>query len=167
MCNDRKVDNCDIVLHAAYPGIECFPSVDKSDRQSFLIPYMCTLSQEECIRPLVSYEMIALYTAGSSQVTRQRIYEKAVGSNLCLAVAGTGYTIESAVIDMCINSIIRFQEDIKHDVARCNIIQPVPTKDQWETSYREDRETNYMMTRLQDESEWQAREIECVHRAYK
>ena len=38
------LDNRDLILHPTYPGVECKASEDDRDRQSFLIPYICTLT---------------------------------------------------------------------------------------------------------------------------
>ena len=82
-----------------------------------------------------------------------------IGENACGIVQSscpwiTGRMIGEYVTDAVINSDIVQKEDFNFEIVRCNLIQPVPTKEKWKQAYREDKETKYIMTRMKDDTEW-------------
>ena len=67
----KTLDNRDLVMHTAYPGVECDNKEWAAERQSFLISYQCSLTGRTFIRALHSSEVLALYTAKVTQELRQ------------------------------------------------------------------------------------------------
>ena len=167
-----KLDNRDIVFRTAYPGVECDGQNWTAERQSFLIAFTCSLTSRYHIRALHSSEMLALYTSGTTQDTRQRMCEEAASANICPWLSGscpwhTGKAIAEYLVDIAIAQDRVCREDVQEDVVRCNVVQPVPTAEKWSEAYRDDKETNYIITRLKNNEEWQERELLSVHRAFR
>ena len=77
------LDNRDLILHPAYPGVECKTSENDRERQSFLIPYICTLTGKYYVRALHSSEVVALYTSNLAPALRQQIHQQMMGENAC------------------------------------------------------------------------------------
>ena len=170
--NSQKLDNCDLILHTAYPGVECDVNSNEVERQSFLIPFICSLSGRHYVRALHSSEVLALYTSGLTNYMREKLHSITSATNICPTIRGccpwrTGAAIAEYVVDAVLNQDIVHREDVQEDIVRCHLTKPVPSKDQWDEAYRNDKETNYMLTRLKDDDEWQERELLSVHRAYR
>ena len=103
---------------------------------------------------------------------RQLLFQQSLGTNLCPSIAGTrpwfnAEAIASTMVDLCINHDLAFKEDITRNLASVNVIQSVPTAQQWETAHRGDKETNFNIQRLKDPSKWQKIESLSVSRAYR
>ena len=170
--NLQKLDNRDLILHTAYPGVECDVNSNEVERQSFLVPFICSLSGRHYIRALHSSEVLALYTSGLTNYMREKLHSITSATNICPTIRGCcpwriGAAIAEYAVDVVLNQDIVHREDIQEDIVRCHLTKSVPSKDQWDEAYKDDKETNYMLTRLKDDTEWQERELLSVHRAYR
>lgn len=168
----KALDNRDLVMHTAYPGVECDSKEWTAERQSFLIPYQCSLTSRTSIRALHSSEVLALYTASVTQELRHDLYEIAAEANICPVVNGscpweTGRAVAEFVIDAALNQDMTDKEDTQLDIVRCHLVQPAPTSEDWKDAYREDRETNFILARMKLNTDWQERELHSVHRSFR
>ena len=116
--------------------------------------------------------MLALYTSGTTQDTRRQLCEEATSANICPLLSGscpwhTGRAIAEYLIDIALAQDKLRTEDVQENVVRCNLVQLVPTAEKWREAYREDKETNYIISRLKNVDEWQERELMSVYHAFR
>ena len=71
------------------------------------------------------------------------------------------------IIDSGILDTQYTEQSISSKIARCHVIKPLPTSDDWKTNHAKDTDTNYLISRLEkDKTPLSDTEFRQVNKSY-
>ena len=77
------------------------------------------------------------------------------------------YTALSVVTFISVSVIPIRTNKAEDDIVKCHLNQPLPFKSVWAVAYANDKDTNYIISRLRtNKSPWVETEIHTVHKEY-
>jgi hypothetical protein len=164
--NDNSINNnvnysasSGIILHPNYPSIE--PSIHR--RNNVTLHSFCIISWsifQKCwiVRRLLPDEILSLYLHGPSHNanTARLSHHLSMLLDVLLPFSSPVYSFIHYFnhrISTLINDCLLYGDDVHNDCAKCFVIQPVPTTNDWEHAYLSDPNLSTIFQEIQINSQ--------------
>ena len=164
--SSTTLNSNDIVLHPMHPGVEvAYNTVPEDPVNTFLIPYKISDQQCVCLRRICHSEMLSLYIGDITNI-RSSLDQKIENLPSLLAGACPTNTADAIATFLAESYIEVAQPFHKLSHIRCCVNKQLPSRNEWDAAYASDKDTNYIISRVQDSTPWNESEIKKVHKGY-